>query len=255
MQTPPTYEIVTGRDELDLLQTQLNAPFPVDFHSFKPSATSRDKTKALCVPFVDSRHYQDRLDAVDPAWTSSLEILNTPKMIVVVCTVRVLGRSRSSTGDCDLSDTNTVTSAEAQAFKRACAAHGIGRYLYHLPKWWVEYDGQRITDRGHDDLLNKLAYALGDETPNATSRPTSHATASGAPTPTSTPTESTAATRTPAGEQPKNSDHYTPTAFWKAGNSLIGTRFPNREALQDIVAANTGSDGMVDWMRAIAALA
>ncbi|NWG19129.1 MAG: hypothetical protein HXY39_02275 [Chloroflexi bacterium] len=30
-----------------------------------------------------------------------------------------------------------------QAFKRACALFGLGRYLYHLPQVWVEYDDDK----------------------------------------------------------------------------------------------------------------
>jgi hypothetical protein len=33
-----------------------------------------------------------------------------------------------------------ATSAASQAFKRACAAFGLGRYLYSLPQVWADYD-------------------------------------------------------------------------------------------------------------------
>jgi hypothetical protein len=35
-----------------------------------------------------------------------------------------------------------MTSAEAQAFKRAASCFGLGRYLYNLPETWVDLDGQ-----------------------------------------------------------------------------------------------------------------
>jgi hypothetical protein len=35
------------------------------------------------------------------------------------------------------------SSAVAQAFKRACAAFGLGRYLYHLLQMWGDYDSRR----------------------------------------------------------------------------------------------------------------
>ena len=35
------------------------------------------------------------------------------------------------------------TTAEAQAFKRACSKFGLGRYLYDLPIHWMPYDSQK----------------------------------------------------------------------------------------------------------------
>jgi hypothetical protein len=37
-------------------------------------------------------------------------------------------------------DENSATRAEAQAFKRACACFGLGRYLYDLDKVWEDLD-------------------------------------------------------------------------------------------------------------------
>ncbi len=38
---------------------------------------------------------------------------------------------------------SAVTTALAQAFKRACAAFGLGRYLYFLPQVWCDYDAEK----------------------------------------------------------------------------------------------------------------
>src|SRR5262249_22928123 len=37
-------------------------------------------------------------------------------------------------------DENAATRAEAQAFKRACACFGLGRYLYDLGRVWMDLD-------------------------------------------------------------------------------------------------------------------
>ena len=50
---------------------------------------------------------------------------------------------REDVGECDARDENAATTAVAQAFKRACAAFGLGRYLYNLPQAWGAYDEQR----------------------------------------------------------------------------------------------------------------
>ena len=38
---------------------------------------------------------------------------------------------------------NADTSAEAQAFKRACACFGLGRYLYYMDGVWVDPDQRK----------------------------------------------------------------------------------------------------------------
>src|SRR5208282_1675035 len=70
--------------------------------------------------------------------------------VLVVCTLIIdeLGYN-SGTGESDAVDENAITSAEAQAFKRAATRFGLGRYLYDLPKnQWVPYDkkSKRITE-------------------------------------------------------------------------------------------------------------
>ena len=36
-----------------------------------------------------------------------------------------------------------MTSADAQAFKRACSCFGLGRYFYDIPAIWVDLDQHR----------------------------------------------------------------------------------------------------------------
>ena len=37
-------------------------------------------------------------------------------------------------------DSNAMTAADAQAFKRACSCFGLGRYLYEFHGSWVDLD-------------------------------------------------------------------------------------------------------------------
>jgi len=48
--------------------------------------------------------------------------------------------ARAATGEFDAKDQNPVTTMEAQAFKRACEKHGMGRDFYFLPVYRVGYD-------------------------------------------------------------------------------------------------------------------
>lgn len=119
----------------------LSEPFPSKYVEWKPQQVSKDGTKALAAAYVDARRYQERLDLVCPDWSSKIELLADGRVAKVALTIA--GVTREDVGEADPSDPNTVTTAVAQAFKRACAAFGLGRYLYFLPLDWCDYDPQR----------------------------------------------------------------------------------------------------------------
>jgi hypothetical protein len=75
----------------------------------------------------------------------------------IVCHLTINGVTRSSTGEPDSQSEKSEiagTAAEAQAFKRACAMFGLGRYLYNLPTVWCEFDSERkqFTEQGKGRL-------------------------------------------------------------------------------------------------------
>jgi len=60
------------------------------------------------------------------------------------CELTIFGLgSHSATGEEWTDDENAGTSAEAQAFKRACACFGLGRYLYYFDGAWVDLDERK----------------------------------------------------------------------------------------------------------------
>ena len=64
--------------------------------------------------------------------------------VLVTCTVTILGiGSHSGTGEEWADDDNGMTSADAQAFKRACSCFGLGRYFYDIQAIWVDLDQNR----------------------------------------------------------------------------------------------------------------
>jgi hypothetical protein len=93
--------------------------------------------------YADARVYQTRLDRLAGPEGWSVEYLPIGER-AIRCRLTILGVVREDVGECaQASDENAWTSATMQAFKRACSAFGLGRYLYNLPKPWVEYDQGR----------------------------------------------------------------------------------------------------------------
>ena len=133
---------------------RLEEPFASKDVKWLVAATSRDGRKGRVTPYADPRAYTDRLnEVVTPSgWTRQYEVhtvspvtrikkdkpIQTGKVLVTcVVTIHSLG-SHSGSGEEWADDENAMTSAEAQAFKRACSCFGLGRYFYNFPELWVE---------------------------------------------------------------------------------------------------------------------
>ncbi|MBC8254249.1 MAG: hypothetical protein H8E35_09470 [Ardenticatenia bacterium] len=126
---------------LQSVMAALAAPFPVEDIYWKPQAMTRDRKKALAVPYADGRAYEDCLNQVVPGdWASNVTFTPAPPKIVCTATLTVCGITRTGDGEASLSDENAATGAYAQAFKRAAMRFGLGRYLYDLSSPWVAYD-------------------------------------------------------------------------------------------------------------------
>lgn len=125
---------------LEEVLAELSKPFLPSKIYWKPGMVNKDGTKALAMPYATLRVYQNRLDAVCGLdWS----VTYTPWGNKIVCHLTIGGVTRSSTGEPDKQAEKAEiagTAAEAQAFKRACSAFSLGRYLYHLPAVWVDYD-------------------------------------------------------------------------------------------------------------------
>jgi hypothetical protein len=149
---------------LEELLPALTAPFAADQIELKPGALTHDRSRALALAYADTRVYQDRLDqVVGPAhWSVHLEL--TP--VGVVCALTICGVTKADVGDFPLEDEqrpleNRATTATAQAFKRACAAFGLGRYLYNLPRTWADYDPEERAFVDAPHIIRSLYQAAG----------------------------------------------------------------------------------------------
>src|SRR5216684_820663 len=121
------------------------------------NTTKAGKPRGQMIPYADQRAYTDRLNLLfSPAgWTrkyalrssATFERSKDQKMVAkvfVTCELTIFGLgSHSATGEEWADDENAGTSAEAQAFKRACSCFGLGRYLYHFTGTWVDLDDRK----------------------------------------------------------------------------------------------------------------
>jgi len=137
----------------------LEVPFDPSQIEWRVMNTTKDRQPARgqVVPYADQRAYTDRLNALfTPAgWTrkytihtsASFERSKDQKIaakVLVTCELTVFGLgSHSATGEEWADDDNACTSAEAQAFKRACSCLGLGRYLYYFTGAWVDLDDRK----------------------------------------------------------------------------------------------------------------
>ena len=158
MPNEDTTTFPSGPDVTKLL-LELEVPFPPDQVRWRVTNTTNDKKRGQIVPYADPRAYTDRLNALfsPQGWTREYKIEtmnNITRMkkgetiasgkVLVTCSVTIIGLwSHSGTGEEWADDDNGMTSADAQAFKRACSCFGLGRYFYDFPAIWVDLDQNR----------------------------------------------------------------------------------------------------------------
>jgi hypothetical protein len=137
----------------EILQA-LSAPFdPADVH-WKPQAISGNR--CLAVAYIDARAVMDRLDEVcGVAWQDSYDPLPGGSVLCRL-QVQVDGQwiVKCDVGSPSLQpdDGDRMKAAFSDALKRAAIKLGIGRYLYRLPKQWVDYDPQKKALKGQPHL-------------------------------------------------------------------------------------------------------
>jgi len=157
----PTEDTPTSPSGLDVtkLLAELEIPFPPDQVRWRVTNTSSDKKRGQIVPYADSRAYADRLNALftPHGWTREYKVETMTNItrvkkgesivsgkVLVTCTVTIFGiGSHAGTGEEWADDDNGMTSADAQAFKRACSCFGLGRYFYDIQAVWVDLDRNR----------------------------------------------------------------------------------------------------------------
>src|SRR5919109_2541071 len=144
-------------EEIKRLIRELEVPFEPATIEWRVTNTSHDKSRGQVIPYADQRAYTDRLNTLfTPAgWTRRYTIHTSANFerskdqkivakVLVTCEVTIFGLGlHSATGEEWADNDNAGTSAEAQAFKRACSCFGLGRYLYYFDGVWVDLDERK----------------------------------------------------------------------------------------------------------------
>lgn len=150
------------------IQAHLAAYFPIETVQWKAQATTKDKTRAMAVAYIDARDVMDRLDAAAgvAGWSDTYRVVTVGDETAVECTLTVLGISKTDVGTIGDSG-DAAKGAYSDALKRAAVKFGVGRYLYSIPKQWVDYDDQKKQFKG-TPVLPKWAIPTGESKPQAT---------------------------------------------------------------------------------------
>jgi len=151
LQVPP--------EQIKEMVAALEVPFDPSQIEWRVTNTTKNQqpVRGQVVPYADQRAYTDRLNTLfTPAgWTRRYTIHTSANFerskdqkiaakVLVTCELTIFGLgSHSATGEEWADNDNAGTAAEAQAFKRACACFGLGRYLYYFTGTWVDLDGRK----------------------------------------------------------------------------------------------------------------
>jgi hypothetical protein len=144
-------------DQVKQIINDLEVPFDPSVIAWRVTNTAKDKRRGQVMPYADQRAYTDRLNALmTPAgWTRKYTVHTSANFqrgkdqkivakVLVTCELTIFGvGSHSATGEEFADNENALTAAEAQAFKRAAACFGLGRYLYHFTGVWVDLDERK----------------------------------------------------------------------------------------------------------------
>ena len=145
----------------DNILSQLRQPFEPSTIQWRVGATNKDKSRGLALAYADSRQYQERLDNLFGLDWSVRYAPVSDRSVICELTLTLDDKyvTRSATGNGE-----DLPSAEAQAFKRACSAFGLGRYLYGTGQRWEAITAQGRSCVFTPGALESLRRSLAPQT-------------------------------------------------------------------------------------------
>jgi hypothetical protein len=159
MPTPRKFSAEEQRRLFALLET----PFSPSEVKWRVVLRGQKGRRGKVLPYADPRAYTDRLNQLftPSGWSRTYNLAAVPNVVrridgrevvtgkVLVNCVLTIHRLGSHTGNGEewADSSMAVTSAEAQAFKRASSCFGLGRYLYRISERWVDIDRRGVPKR------------------------------------------------------------------------------------------------------------
>lgn len=139
----------------------LRAPFDPARVSWRVGSTKSDKSAGLALAYIDARDVMDRLDEVcgPRNWQDRYEFHGA--RTVCYLSIRIGEEWITKADGAGDSDVEAEKGSISDALKRAAVKWGIGRYLYELPKVWVDLKPVGKSFAIADGQDAKLARALG----------------------------------------------------------------------------------------------
>ncbi len=140
---------------LEEIQKQLAAPFPLVAINWKPQTISKSRDRALAVAYIDARDVAERLDeVVGPLnWQVDHKMVGDQLMTGIGIHNPETGEwvwkwdagfnGSGFTGNAEGSDEDKakeIKGTVSDGLKRAGVQWGIARSLYRFPKVWVDWD-------------------------------------------------------------------------------------------------------------------
>ncbi len=108
---------------------------------WKPVSFTRDKRRAMAVPYVTNRAIMDRLDQVCGPENWCNQYREGPDGGVLCgLSIRVGDEWITKWDGASNTDIQAVKGGLSASMRRAAVQWGIGRYLYRLPAQWVSVD-------------------------------------------------------------------------------------------------------------------
>lgn len=131
---------------IDQIQRELAEPFEIGEVKWKPGSVKGNR--AMVMAYVDARVVMDRLDDVfgPDNWKTEFVELDQGKSVRCRLSARFAPDGdwvwkEDVGGESEQEDEgDRRKAAHSDALKRAAVSFGIGRYLYRLPRQWVDYD-------------------------------------------------------------------------------------------------------------------
>jgi len=135
---------------------QLDAHFPVEAVSWRVGSTSKDKTQAIALAYIDARDVMDRLDEVmgRDNWQDRYEYHGGTAICYL--SLRLNGEWITKADGAGTTAVEAEKGQVSDAFKRAAVKWGIGRYLYDLKNTWVKLENNRIPQGEYAKLEKSL---------------------------------------------------------------------------------------------------